>query len=168
MYAAPVRVSAILFAVVFVAARTDIVPGVMRDAVDVVRAFVVPLCGRITDVRVRVTESVRGAEIDNVPAREATVFWARVCAGVRVASTAERAAVGVRDCVAVPRPGWVDDTPSRTADNAGVQAQKPRNAPKIRIFFISKQMLAKIINFGQGKNKIFIIKARTFLCGLKK
>ena len=101
-------------------------------------------------VRMRVMGSLRGV-IGKEPARVASVFWARVWAVLRAGSVAVRAALApVRDCVvAISRIGTVADTPSRTADNAGAPANKPRNAPKIRILFISDKMLAKFINFGQ-------------------
>lgn len=126
----------------FVAARVIIAP--RPELVVAVRDAFWPsrVPGLIIDVRVRVAESVRGA-IGIEPARVASVFWARVAA-FRVGSVLERAVLPVvRDAFV-----WVDgrtdvDAPSRTADNAGASANKPRIAPKIRIFFISGNQFSK-------------------------
>jgi len=140
-----VRVSDILVAdeFVFDAARAETTP--RADAFVAARAVVRP---GITAVRVRVVVSVRGVVIDKVPARDATIFWARVCVAARVESDPVRGAVVVRDCVVdALRPDVGDDAPSRTAVYAGAPAKKPRIAPKIRIFFISGINVSKICKF---------------------
>ena len=130
----------VAFEFAVVAARVVIAP---RDVA--LRDAVVPPRPRITAVRVRVTVSVRGVVIGKVPARVATVFWARVCAVARDESAPLRTFVAVRDCVFdMARGAPADDVPSRTADNAGAPAKKPRIAPKIRIFFISDKNVSKI------------------------
>jgi hypothetical protein len=110
-------------------------------SVRVARDIIVPLrpFGFMVAVLVRVTGSVVRGATDKEPARVASVFWARVCVFVRVASAPPRPEfVVVRDCVVpVSRTLVVDTAPSRTPDNAGAPATRPKNTPKIRIFFIS-------------------------------
>ena len=72
-----------------------------------------------------------------VPVRAESVFERRTVVDVRVCWGV---ADFVRRFVVVP---------SRTAAHAGAHDKKPRNAPKIRIFFISDKMLAKFVNMGQ-------------------
>ena len=149
LYAAPVLVSAMFVAFEFavVAARAVIAPrGVVLVAL---RDAFAPPRPRITAVRVRVTVSVRGVVFGKVPARVATVFWARVCVVGRDESVVVRAFVAVRDSVFVAvRDAPADDAPSRTADNAGAPVKNPRIAPKIRIFFISDKNVSKIYKSG--------------------
>jgi len=71
----------------------------------------------------------------------------------RVESVVARGLAVSRDCVADAfRPDIVDDVPSRTAVYAGAPAKKPRIAPKIRIFFISKIDVSKICKSGASIN----------------
>lgn len=150
LYAAPVRVSAILVAVEFAVAAARAVTAPRAAVVDAVRELVVPERPLITAVRVRVTVSFRGA-MDKVPARVASVFWARVDASPRVVSPAPRAVVvvAVRDTVEpVLRAGVAKEVPSRTAAYAGAPANKPRIVPKIRIFFISDKNVSKFCKSG--------------------
>lgn len=149
LYAAPVRVSAIFVAVEFAVAAARAVTAPRAAVVDAVRELVVPERPLITAVRVRVAVSVRGVVIGNVPARVATVFWARVCVAARDKSAAVRAVVAPRDWVVdVARGAPVDDAASRTAAYAGAPAKKPRIAPKSRIFFISDKNVSKFCKSG--------------------
>ena len=142
LYAAPVRVSATVVAVV--ASRAVVV---RRFAVRAVVDRVICRSGRVIVVRVC-------GVMRNAPAR-VTVF------GVAVRDTTLRVVVALRPVsvlfareilrsvvVFVRRLTLVL---SRTADTAGAHAKKPRIAPKIRIFFISDKKCSKISKTGASE-----------------
>ena len=154
------RVSAILVALAGVAAsRATVAP---RKYVP--RAVEVGVAARATCVAVRVVVTRVGELLRRiVPARVVTCGVAvrdtmfRVIAP-RPVSLLERKTVVDRDCV-----GGVEDfarnvvlVPSRTAAMAVVQAKKPRIVPKIRIFFISRESVAKFIKPGQVNFYIYL------------
>ena len=159
LYAAPVRVSAIVLGVVWVssAARTFVAVRVLfvlrrRDVIAPLRA----ICrvGRVDATRVGVVAR------RNAPARVVCALVSLRVAVLRMTvvrpvSVLERRTVDVRVCVGVfcDLVRMVVAVPSRTADMAGAQAKKPRNAPKIRIFFISGKKFSK--NHKTGASEIY-------------